>query len=1387
MNLLNSLYLLIFFIIGAKASAPGIDWYTPYLGLYACLYEVDYSGNFTFCPANDTTCLCSNENSRATMAGCLVYQSRNTTTMIDYIVNYCSMYFSTDLKPTWFEEAIELYEKKAKYLTDIELPADNIVDIPLKFEPKDMDYFAQVALLFLGNYDDSVWYGVSVYGFWFLVLLVGTISHWTKMLFPSFTKKLTGPVSNFYRKHISMPALYGRRKAQSLPGFKVFDSLIPARFEMIVIALFYIFMIVVHTINMKGVKDDPVFGSTYLAELRYVADRTGIVGTAIMPLVFLFAGRNNFLQWICGFNYQTFLCYHRHLARVMFMLIVIHSVNFTILEKDYFASDMQQTYFYWGVIATIVGGLMLIQSILFLRRINYELFLIVHIVLAAFWVAGSWVHMVDFGYGCIFFPAIAVWCFDRLVRLVRLFYFGFPEVNLQLVADETIKLTIPKPKHWPIIPGGHAFIYFMKPRYFWQSHPFTFTSSVQEDNNIVMYIKLKGGVTHSLYKLLNKSPGKTVNMRVGVEGPYGESTPAKYADKAVFIAGGNGIPGIYSEISDIASRSSKERKSVLKLIWVIREYKSLVWFHEELMKLKDTNIDTTVYVTRPNVKLSNIEELKNSESSKEGSIEEITKSTSFESEDFVEQLKDELSHIHFEEGRPNIEQFIQEEIKESPGSIAFVACGHPKMVDEVLYLFYLLFLFANGTNADEKLQWYKKHIGLYSCLYPIFYLEGAAFCPDMDETCICSNDNSRATIAGCLAYKDRVTSANINFFIQYCEMYYETSLDEDWYDKSLARFNDKAKFLSEIDLPADNIPHVPLRFESKDMDYYAKVAINFLGNYDDSIWYGVSVFGFWLIVLIIGAVRHWSKVLFPEISKNLNGPISNFYRKYISTPALYGRRKTQSLPGFKVFDSLIPARIEMIVIALFYIFITIINAVNIQAVKGDPIWGSKYMAEIRYVADRTGIIGTVMMPLVFLFSGRNNFLQWFCGINSATSLCYHRHTARVMFILIAIHSVTYTINYGSEYVEELEDPWLYWGLIATIIGGLMLIQSILFLRRNYYEVFLVVHIVMAVLYVVGTWIHIVDLGYGCILYPSIAVWCFDRLIRLVRLFYFGFPEVTLKLVADETIKLTIPKPKHWPIIPGGHAFIYFMKPKYFWQSHPFTFTSSVQEDNNIVMYIKLKGGITHRLYKLLNKSPGKTVNMRVGVEGPYGESTPAKYADKAVFIAGGNGIPGIYSEVSDIALRSSKERKSVLKLIWVIREYKSLTWFHEELLKLKETNIDTTIYVTRPDVKLSNVEDLKNSESSKEGSIELTKSTSFESDDFVEQLKDELSHIHFEEGRPNIEQLLQEEIKESPGSIAFVTCGHPIMVDEIRYYCCKNIGNPEKKRIDFYEQLQVTH
>ena len=646
-------------------------------------------------------------------------------------------------------------------------------------------------------------------------------------------------------------------------------------------------------------------------------------------------------------------------------------------------------------------------------------------------------------------------------------------------------------------------------------------------------------------------------------------------------------------------------------------------------------------------------------------------------------------------------------------------------------------------------------------------------CGELKYTaCTCTNKNSLATIAGCLAYNNRNTSSVLKATEKICVDYGDVKLPKGWFEELYQYYLDNGVDVSTIpNFNASEPVDFPVIFNQTEIPYYYDAYDGWFGNGDRSFYYGVGALGYWLLVMVIEGVINWSKFLFPGLIKRLTFPPINWWRSYVSMPATFRKRKAQEGRFLIFFDSLIPTRYESIVIVGFYAYIIAVHCIHLHYATDHPIYTTAYDFRMKNIADRTGIVATVMMPLVFLYGGRNNFMQWLTGMSYNQFMVYHRHIARVMVYLVIIHSVNYTVVLKHYYAADVKFRYLYWGIIATIAGSLILLQAMLFFRRRWYEMFLFIHIAMATLYICGTWIHVDDLGYVWFCYATVAPWCFDRLIRILRLFWFGFPKAQVTLVSNDTIKVIIPKPSYWYSIPGGHAYISFFRLSCFWQSHPFTFVDTPNNEN-IIVYCKVKGGMTHGLYQYLAKQPDQTASIRVSVEGPYGEPTLARYADTAVFIAGGNGIPGLYSEAMYAARRLQSGSKKVLKLIWVVKDYSTLTWFEDELQTLVNSGIQTTVYVTQRNAISSSSDEKK-----------------VESNDIPEEeeasIKSKLTHIEFNKGRPSIEEIVVDEIKESSGSVAFVTCGHPAMVDEVRYFASHNISNPEHKRVDFYEKLQV--
>lgn len=50
--------------------------------------------------------------------------------------------------------------------------------------------------------------------YWGFVLLIGAVSNWCQYLLPGLMTDLTGPISNWWRKHITLPATFGTKSTR---------------------------------------------------------------------------------------------------------------------------------------------------------------------------------------------------------------------------------------------------------------------------------------------------------------------------------------------------------------------------------------------------------------------------------------------------------------------------------------------------------------------------------------------------------------------------------------------------------------------------------------------------------------------------------------------------------------------------------------------------------------------------------------------------------------------------------------------------------------------------------------------------------------------------------------------------------------------------------------------------------------------------------------------------------------------------------------------------------------------------------------------------------------------------------------------------------------------
>ncbi|OIW24571.1 hypothetical protein CONLIGDRAFT_636726 [Coniochaeta ligniaria NRRL 30616] len=288
------------------------------------------------------------------------------------------------------------------------------------------------------------------------------------------------------RRHITLPALFGNRRLEPLPGN---TGYLPGRVLSIFIALYVVLNVILSAVSFRSFQPNVWFMSSGFELCEYVGNRTGVLSLANMTIAILFSGRNNLLLALTGWSQTTFLALHRWAARVATVQAVVHSIVYTLayFEPGYdgasaYAAKAAEPFYYWGIIATIAMCLAVGFAILPLRINFYETFLALHIVLVVVTLVGCWYHLVphfgfDYGYQVWLYIAFAFWAADRLARLARLaFYnrFGSAEAVVEAIPDTNVlQITVFPRTISSFGPGQHSFLYFVGLGRFWESHPFS--------------------------------------------------------------------------------------------------------------------------------------------------------------------------------------------------------------------------------------------------------------------------------------------------------------------------------------------------------------------------------------------------------------------------------------------------------------------------------------------------------------------------------------------------------------------------------------------------------------------------------------------------------------------------------------------------------------------------------------------------------------------------------------------------------------------------------------------------------------------------------------------------------------------------------------------------
>lgn len=380
-----------------------------------------------------------------------------------------------------------------------------------------------------------------------------------------------------------------------------------------------------------------------------IAYRCGCIAQAQLPLIFLLAGKQNIIGYLTGMSYERLNWLHRWVARILWLTATFHLMfwfrswaRYNYITVKLSNDRLTQTGFASWCILTAVVAL----SFAPIRRFNYEVFVISHVVLFAGLLGAIYTH-VSYGKTYIWF-CVGIFFFDRVARLVVAaianlsflhrrspgrHWLWANRATLTPLPGNVTRITIDKPVlRWS--PGQHVFLscHTVVPL---QSHPFSI-ASLPSDEKLEFLVQARRGGTKRFHRFASRSFGRPDSRRslfyrrvanteggtseqklVGVEGPYGTMRPLRQFDSIVFVAGSTGATFAVPLMRDIVKRwkdnVSGSRAIVTKrirFVWVIKARDRLCWFQDQLENAisdvvniqgseghADKELDISVYVT----------------------------------------------------------------------------------------------------------------------------------------------------------------------------------------------------------------------------------------------------------------------------------------------------------------------------------------------------------------------------------------------------------------------------------------------------------------------------------------------------------------------------------------------------------------------------------------------------------------------------------------------------------------------------------------------------------------------------------------------------------------------------------------------------------------------
>lgn len=577
----------------------------------------NYATEWNFGCAEDQimqNCKCNSEEFLGTVINCINRYNMSENEIINaysYLETFCHFYSNNTLN---YSDIESIYSNSSKYLVH---PVDDKVSVQRVYNPVDIseaDFMKQYRAAQKAKNQVKLGsvYGVAMVAYWVIIMSGAIIVQFLRKYYPESLDSMTGSFAKKIRKNLTLPALFGQNHMRPVNFLHLFNISAPTRGQSLIVFIYLCLNILLLLVNYELYTPNPYLESKSVQIVTYLGHRSGIMAFSQLPLIVLFAARNNPFEHLTGWSFSSFQVYHHWVARMMVIHALIHSTCFTVIAYRSATVEFRWQHvrnWRFGNAAMYIAIAMIMFSTKMFRRRVYEFFVAFHRFAFIFFFIGLWFHCVDFGWMVWLYVTLAFYLTEQLMRIIKQIHSGFLIQGVfSLDDDGTIKVSLAYSGRWKPKPGNFIYIRILQNKYFWQNHPFTIYESplTEEQGRIQLRIKPKGGMTANLSRYLETFiPGQNVPLTCLVEGPYGCSQPMDQYDSSLIITGGIGVTSAYAYASSLVKKSiATQRNYHVTFIWVVQTPQTIKMFEDELMflLLYHNIVDVRVFVTKASLK-----------------------------------------------------------------------------------------------------------------------------------------------------------------------------------------------------------------------------------------------------------------------------------------------------------------------------------------------------------------------------------------------------------------------------------------------------------------------------------------------------------------------------------------------------------------------------------------------------------------------------------------------------------------------------------------------------------------------------------------------------------------------------------------------------------------